>query len=358
MEVVWFFLVGFLFVGYVLLDGYDLGTGALHLYLARTDEQRKQNLAAIAPFWDANEVWLIAGGGTLYFAFPPVYASVFSGFYLPLMMVLWLLILRAISIDFRNHLKSPVWAPLWDVGFMASSALLALFFGVALGNLLRGVPIRGAEDFFLPLWTNFGTTGPDIGILDWYTLLVGVFAMLAIFMHGATWIFFKVAGPVAERARRAARFLIPVVSVLFIAVTFATLQVQRQAAANIAAAPWGVVLPAGAIAAIGFCLLYVKRNRPLRAFIASSVFLLLMLGTAAFTLFPYLLPSSIDAQSGLTVYNSNPGPYGLRIGLMWWVPGMLLAVGYTVFTHLHFSEKIPAPVEDDPRTNLEMISDR
>ena len=356
METLWFFLVGFLFVGYVLLDGYDLGTGALHLYLARTDEQRKQNLAAIAPFWDANEVWLLAGGGTLYFAFPPVYASAFSGFYLPLMVVLWLLILRAVSIDFRNHLKSPAWAPLWDVGFTVSSALLALFFGVALGNLLRGVPISKSGDFFLPLWTHFGTTGPEVGILDWYTVLVGVFAMLAIFMHGATWVFFKVAGQVSERARAAAKLLLPVVGVLFLAVTFSTLQVQRQAAANMTAAPWGFVFPAAGIAAIVFCFVCLKRNQPLRAFAASSLFLLMMLATAAFTLFPYLLPSNISAEAGLTVYNSNPGGYGLSVGLLWWIPGMLLALGYTIFTHLHFSEKIPAPVEDDPRTNLDAIS--
>jgi cytochrome bd ubiquinol oxidase subunit II len=356
MEILWFFLVGFLFVGYVLLDGYDLGTGALHLYLAKTDGERKQNLAAIAPFWDANEVWLLAGGGTLYFAFPPVYASGFSGFYLPLMVVLWLFILRAVSIDFRNHIKSPVWAPLWDAGLMGSSALLALFFGVALGNVVRGVPLNAEGEFFLPLWTNFQTTGPDIGILDWYTVLVGVFAMLAIFMHGATWIFFKVAGPVAGRARAAASVLLPVIALLFIAVTFATFEVQRQAAANLAVAPWGIVFPAGGIAAAAACYLCLKRNKPLPAFLASSAFLVMMLGTAAFTLFPYVLPSNISAEAGLTVYNSNPGPYGLRIGLMWWIPGMLLAVGYTVFTHMHFSETIPMPVEDDPNTNLEMIS--
>ena len=356
MEVLWFFLVGFLFMGYVLLDGYDLGTGALHLYLAKTDGERKQNLAAIAPFWDANEVWLLAGGGTLYFAFPPVYASGFSGFYLPLMVVLWLFILRAISIDFRNHVKSPVWTPLWDAGFMASSALLALFFGVALGNVLRGVPIDGKGEFFLPLWTNFRTTGADIGILDWYTVLVGVFAMLAIFMHGATWVFFKVAGPVGARARSAALVLLPFIGFLFIAVTFATFQVQPQAGANLNSAPWGLIFPAGAVAAVAVCFVFLRRNNSLRAFLASCGFLLMMLGTAAFTLFPYVLPSNISAEAGLTVYNSNPGPYGLRIGLMWWIPGMLLALGYTVFTHLHFSEKIPLPVEDDPRTNLEMIS--
>ena len=356
MEVLWFFLVGFLFIGYVLLDGYDLGAGALHAPLARTDAERRQMLASIAPFWDANEVWLIAGGGTLYFAFPPVYASGFSGFYLPLMMVLWLLILRAISIDFRNHVRSPVWAPLWDVSLTASSSLLALFLGVALGNVLRGVPMDATGEFFLPLWTNFGTTGGEIGILDWYTVLIGLFVMLGVFVHGGAWLFFKVEGPLGMRSRRTAMVLIPVVAVLFAAATAATLAVQPQAQRNLASAPWGVLFPAGGAAALAACFLYMRKERRLHAFVASSAFLLLMLGAAAFALFPYVLPSSTHPEAGMTVYNSNPGPYSLRIGLMWWIPGMLLAVGYTVFTHLHFSERIPLPPEDDPVTNLEMIS--
>jgi cytochrome bd ubiquinol oxidase subunit II len=343
MEVAWFLLVGFLFAGYVLLDGYDLGTGALHLYLAKTDGERRQNIAAIAPFWDANEVWLIAGGGTLFFAFPPVYASGFSGFYLPLMIVLWLLILRAISIDFRNHLQSTVWAPLWDVGLMMSSALLSLFLGVALGNVLRGVPIDERGEFFLPLWTNFRTTGRDIGILDWYTVLVGVFAMFTIFMHGANWIFFKAAGIVGVRARRVSRMLLPVIFVLFLAVTYATWQVQPQAGENLRSSPWGVVFPAGALAALAACTIFLKLNQPLPAFAASSAFLLMMLGAAAFTLFPFVLPSNLGPEVGLTIYNSNPGSYGLKIGLMWWIPGMLLALGYTIFTHMHFADRIPAP---------------
>jgi cytochrome d oxidase, subunit II (cydB) len=178
METLWFCLLALLLAGYVLLDGYDLGVGALHLALARSERERRQSLAAIAPFWDANEVWLITAGGTLFFSFPRLYASSFSGFYLPLMIVLWLLIVRGISIEFRNHLTSPTWAPAWDAGFAFSSALLIVFFGVALGNLLRGVPLDASGEFFIPLWTDF-RLGGSIGILDWYTSLTGFFALCA-----------------------------------------------------------------------------------------------------------------------------------------------------------------------------------
>ncbi|MEJ7605587.1 MAG: cytochrome d ubiquinol oxidase subunit II [Bryobacteraceae bacterium] len=340
METIWFLFVGFIFAGYVLLDGYDLGTGALHLFLARTDEERQQSLAAIAPFWDANEVWLIAGGGTLYFAFPPVYASGFSGFYLPLMMILWLLILRGISIDFRNHVKSPVWAPLWDAGFTFSSALLALFFGVALGNLLRGVPLDKEGEFFLPLWTNFRTTGSGVGILDWYTVLTGLFILIAIMAHGAIWVQYKTEGALSERARNAALRLIPVAGVLCAGVTWATFWIQPQAAANLRVAPWGGLLPLVGLTALVWSWVSVRSQRALVAFGMTSLFLLCTLAAAAFTLFPYLLPSNLSPEAGLTIYNSNPGPYGMRVGLYWWIPGMLIAVAYSVGVHRHFRGKV------------------
>src|SRR5437899_664467 len=155
MGTLWFCLVALMIAVYVLLDGFDLGAGAIHLFVARTDEERRQVLASVGPVWDGNEVWLIAAGGTLYFAFPALYASAFSGFYLPLMIVLWLLILRGASIEFRNHIKSAVWDPLWDFLFCTSSLLLAVFFGAALGNVVRGVPLDASGYFFEPLWTNF-----------------------------------------------------------------------------------------------------------------------------------------------------------------------------------------------------------
>jgi cytochrome d ubiquinol oxidase subunit II len=138
METIWFCLVAFLIAGYVVLDGFDLGAGAIRLLVAETDAERSAVLSSIGPVWDGNEVWLVAGGGTLYFAFPALYAASFSGFYLPLIVVLWLLMLRGCSIEFRNHLEGPTWKPLWDVVFAGSSALLALFLGAALGNVVRG----------------------------------------------------------------------------------------------------------------------------------------------------------------------------------------------------------------------------
>src|SRR5947208_8524071 len=203
MGTIWFWLVAVMIVIYVLLDGFDLGAGTIHLLVAKTDEERRQVLASIGPVWDGNEVWLIAAGGTLYFAFPALYASAFSGFYLPLMIVVWLCRPCGSSIEFRNHIKSAVWDPLWDFLFCTSSLLLAVFFGAALGNVVRGVPLDASGYFFEPLWTNF-RLDDETGILDWYTILVGVLALLALMMHGGLWVQMKTSGEVSRRAKRVA----------------------------------------------------------------------------------------------------------------------------------------------------------
>ena len=200
METTWFCLVSVMIGVYVVLDGFDLGAGIVHLFIARTDAERRAVFASIGPVWDGNEVWLLAAGGTLYFAFPALYASSFSGFYLPLTIVLWLLILRGISIEFRNHVESLVWQPLWDAVFASSSALLAIFFGAALGNVVRGVPLDSSGEFFLPLWTDFAA-GSDAGILDWYTILIAVAALLTLAVHGALWVALKTAGDLESRVR-------------------------------------------------------------------------------------------------------------------------------------------------------------
>src|SRR5438552_12728386 len=190
MPTVWFALVAFMLAAYVVFDGFDLGAGIVHLFVARTEEERRAVLASIGPVWDGNEVWLLAGGGTLYFAFPALYASSFSGFYLPLMIVLWLLILRAIAIEFRGHIENVVWKPFWDGVFCLASALLAIFLGAALGNVIRGVPLNQTGEFFLPLWTHFGVRG-EVGILDWYTITVGVLAFVTLAQHGGLWVAYK-----------------------------------------------------------------------------------------------------------------------------------------------------------------------
>src|SRR6201996_9647730 len=193
MPSIWFWLVAAMITVYVVLDGFDLGAGVLHLIIAKTDQERRTVLKTIGPVWDGNEVWLLAGGGTLYFAFPLLYASSFSGFYLPLMIVLWLLIMRGASIELRMHINNDVWRSFFDGLFFVASALLAIFFGAALANVIRGVPLGADNYFFLPLWTNW-RVGPQPGILDWYTVIGGVVALVALAEHGALWLTLKAAG--------------------------------------------------------------------------------------------------------------------------------------------------------------------
>ena len=204
MGFIWFWLVAVMIVGYVVLDGFDLGVGVLHLFLVRTEAERKATLASIGPVWDGNEVWLLAGGGTLYFAFPLLYASAFSGFYLPLMIVLWLLVLRGISLELRNHIDVGVWRALLDGVFGLASALLTIFFGAALANVLRGVPLQADGYFFLPLWTNW-QPGAQPGILDWYTVIGGLVALVALTLHGALWLTSKLQASWSSARARSSR---------------------------------------------------------------------------------------------------------------------------------------------------------
>ena len=339
METIWFCLVAVMIATYVVLDGFDLGAGIVHLFVARTDSERKTVLGSIGPVWDGNEVWLLAGGGTLYFAFPALYASSFSGFYLPLMIVLWLLILRGISIEFRNHIRSLVWQPFWDAVFAGASALLAIFFGAALGNVVRGVPLDRSGEFFLPLWTDF-TVGKDVGILDWYTILIAVAALLALTVHGSLWVVLKTEGAVEGRARRLAKGIWWALLAWIVLITLASFSVQPHLKESFAAHAWGSVFPFLAIVGlVGMRVLDGRRNG-LDAFLCSCLFILGMLTSAAFGVYPYLLRSTGDPLFGLTVQNSAAPPYGLKIGLMWFIPGMILACGYFVYTYRSFSGKV------------------
>ncbi|HEY1217820.1 MAG: cytochrome d ubiquinol oxidase subunit II [Bryobacteraceae bacterium] len=339
METIWFWLVACMLVAYVIFDGFDFGAGIVHFLVARTDAERRVALSTIGPVWDGNEVWLLAAGGTLYFAFPALYASSFSGFYLPLMMVLWLLILRGASIEFRNHLASPVWHPLWDAGFAVSSALLAIFFGAALGNVVRGVPLDASGEFFLPLWTDW-TPGKSPGILDWYTVLAGVAVLAVLALHGALWVALKTAGEIEVRARRVAGLVWWGALGLIALLTLASFGVQPRLQASFAARPWGWLFPLVAIAALMAVGVMNRRLRERAAFLASSLFLAAMLVSAAFGLYPCVLPSNGDPARSLTIANASAAPYGLRVGLVWFIPGMLLVAVYFVYAYRSFDGKV------------------
>ena len=250
MGFIWFWLVAVMIVGYVVLDGFDLGVGVLHLFLVRNEAERQTTLRSIGPVWDGNEVWLLAGGGTLYFAFPLLYASAFSGFYLPLMIVLWLLILRGVSLELRNHIDVGVWRALLDGVFGLSSALLTIFFGAALANVIRGVPLGDGSYFFLPLWTNW-QPGPNPGILDWYTVIGGLVALVALTMHGALWLTIKTEGGLQQRARATVRILWFALLLLTIGSLVATISVRPSSLHNYYAHPIIFAVPVLVAACLG-----------------------------------------------------------------------------------------------------------
>src|SRR6516225_10177755 len=195
METVWFAAVSGMLAVYVVLDGFDFGAGILHRSVAHTDVERRTVLAAIGPVWDGNEVWLIAAGGVLFMAFPKVYSAGFSGFYMALMIVLWLLILRGVAIESRSQQENPLWREFWDTVFSLASGLLAVVLGAALGNVVRGVPVDEKGLAGMPLFTNF-LPGRDAGILDWYTVLVGLFTLATLAGHGALYLVWRTAGAV------------------------------------------------------------------------------------------------------------------------------------------------------------------
>jgi cytochrome d ubiquinol oxidase subunit II len=312
---------------YAVLDGFDFGVGILHRFVATNDAERRTVLRAIGPVWDGNEVWLIASGGVLFMAFPEVYAMAFSGFYLALMILLWLLILRGVAIEFRSHQSNLLWREFWDTVFSLSSAMLAIVFGAALGNLVRGVPIDDEGLAGMPLFTNF-RTGTHPGLFDWYTLLVGLFSLIVLAEHGALYLYWRTGGLIEQRCKTAARILARITLVSWVVVTIATIFVQREVFTNLVFRPWSLVFPMLAFAGAWGKHYFVKHDRALPAFISSTMFLLGILISTMIGIYPNWLRSTIDPAKSLTATNTLSGQYGMSVALIWWSIGMLLACGY------------------------------
>ena len=339
MSTIWFMIVAVMVAIYVLLDGFDIGAGAVHLFIARNDTERRIVLRAIGPVWDGNEVWLLAAGGTLYFAFPLLYASSFSGFYLPLIIVLWLLMLRGIGIEFRSHLNDGVWTSFFDAVFSVASILLAIFFGAALGNVVRGVPLNADGYFFEPLWTNF-RAGTDNGILDWYTVVIGVVALVTLVVHGSLYLATKTEGDLNRRVRRVAFALWPVQILLTIVSLAATMFVRPGILTNFGNWPVGYIIPIVVAGSLIYLFLALRQKNDKGAFLASCGYIVGMLVGAAFALYPNVLPASTDPNLSLTIYNTAAGFHGLTVGLVWWTMGMVLAAIYFVFVYRLFRGKV------------------
>ncbi len=343
METLWFAIIAFMLAMYVVLDGFDIGAGIIHLIAGKTDEDRLWILRAIGPVWDGNEVWILAAGGALYLAFPLLYASSFSGFYLPLIIVLWLLMLRGIGIEFRHQVAHPMWRRFWDSTFSFASILLAIFFGAALGNVVRGVPLGQDGYFFEPLWTTF-TVVPEAGILDWYTVVMGLVALSTLTVHGSNYIAMKTEGALQERARAAASIAWWGVVLLSVVALVSASSIRPEIWSNYSNHGWGYVFPLLGVAGLAGMMYYNRTKQDFRAFLSSSVFIGGMLASTAFGLYPNVLPASTDPKFSLTIYNTAAGHYGLSAGLTWWICGIILTAGYFVYVYRSFHGKASAEV--------------
>jgi len=339
MEALWFAIVAGMLAVYVVLDGFDFGAGFLHLWVARSDAERRSVFSAIGPVWDGNEVWLLAGGGALFMAFPVAYAVGFSGFYLPLMLLLWVLILRGLSIEVRSQVSNPLWASFWDVTFALGSTLVAIVLGAALGNVLRGVPIDATGTFQLALFDSFWP-GRRSGVLDAYTVLVGVFTLLALGGHGGLYLAWKTEGALNARSLKAARVLWLAAGVLFPLLTWSTLQVAPELPGIAAGRPLVWILLLAVIASVVTLVLGLVRGREGLGFAGSAATHFTLLGTAAAARWPVMLRSTISPALSLDAHAAATSEHGLRVALTWALIGLPLACAYFVFLARMFRGKV------------------
>jgi cytochrome bd ubiquinol oxidase subunit II len=350
METFWFIILMTMLTVYVVLDGYDFGAGIVHLFFARSEKDRQLITRSIGPFWDANEVWLIAAGGVLFFAFPRLYAASFSGFYLPLIMILWLLIFRAIGLELRGLVDHELWRGAWDKAFGVASLLLALFFGLALGNVVRGVNLGGVtgavsayepQYFFLPLWvSDFSPLGIDLGIIDWFTLILGLVGLVTLTIHGATWVIFKTRSSINETLKTWV-YRLSFVLVALVALSLAAwLSVRPDPFRNFIEMPLFWLFPLLTLAGLGGLMRIRSYVRDGLGFLFSTLFIVGAAASTAVSVWPVLLPSSNATHPDLTVYNTATDAYGLQAGLYWWPLAAALVVLYVVVQYRIFKGKM------------------
>jgi cytochrome d ubiquinol oxidase subunit II len=328
LNTIWFGLIGLLFTGYAILDGFDLGVGVLHLF-ARDDLERRINMNAIGPVWDGNEVWLLTGGGALFAAFPPVYATVFSGFYLAMMLILTALIFRAVALEFRSKVGSSGWQRLWDWSFGLGSLLPAILFGVAVGNILRGVPID-AEGTYL---------GSFLELLNPYAILIGVLSLVMFLMHGALYMTLKTDGELRNRMTRWVSGAWVAFIVIYSCVTFYTFfEAAHLLEGNFSNLLFWVFL-VFFLAAIVYMPIALKAGKYFRAFLSSSATIVCMVGLAAVSMYPKIVPSSINLAYSLTVHNASSTPRTLTVMLVIALIGMPIVIAYTWYIYRVFKGK-------------------
>ncbi len=329
LNVIWYVLFVVIIAGYLILDGFDLGVGILHPFVAKTDEERRINLNSIGPIWDGNEVWLVLGGGVLFAAFPVVYASLFSGFYAAMMLVLLFLILRTVAIEFRSK-RQGRWRSFWDIIFFVSSLAIALLLGVAFGNVMSGVPINAEGTITASLFS----------LLTPFALLVGVTTVLMLAAHGALYLSLKTEGALQERVRRAAPILMVAFFVLNTVIVLMTILFRREIFDSYLARLWPVIFPALALVLVITAWLMLRRGKDFWAFIASAGMIAMLLFAAAAGLYPNLMISTTSAANNLTIFNSASAPNTLTVMLVIALIGMPFVLLYTAGVYYFFRGKV------------------
>jgi len=335
MVELWFAILCLMFTLFVVLAGWDFGAGALHFVAARNQAERRTLMAAIGPLWTWNEVWLVAGGGVLFAAFPRVLSIAFPAYYLALFLVLWTLILRGIALEVRGLIDSGLWRAFWDVMFAAANISLAILFGAAIGNVIRGMPLRPDAPLSLPLFTDFGVHGM-LGILDWYTVSVAVFTLVCLCAHGASYLALKAEGEVYRRATLLTKWLWPVTIFLLLVVSVETFYVRPGLFSGMAERPtaWiALVLAAGGLAAV---ITGPRSGADRRTFLGGCVFIGGLLGSAAASLFPVILYSTVSGEYSITAYNGSSDASSLRAATYWWPVAFVLSFAYFAFVAKHY----------------------
>ncbi len=329
LNIVWFILVGVLFTGYAILDGFDLGVGALHLF-TDTDEERRLMINSIGPVWDGNEVWLVTGGGALFAAFPEAYATVFSGFYVAFMLFLFALIFRAVAIEFRSKQPMKWWRQMWDIGFSLGSVLAAFLIGVAMGNIAYGVPIG----------SNYVFAGTFFDLLTPYAILTGITTVALFMMHGAIYGVLKTEGELHQKLRHWVRRSIVFFILMYIITTMMTLLYVPHMADPFKSHPVLFVVPLITLLAIANVPREYYYANDFKAFLSSCAAMLALLALFGIGIFPNMVFSTIDPANSLTIYSAASSQRTLTIMLIIAVIGMPLVIAYTFSIYWIFRGKV------------------
>lgn len=329
LNLIWFSLIGILFAGYMILDGFDLGVGALHLF-TKTDNERRLMINSIGPVWDGNEVWLVTGGGALFAAFPDVYATLASGFYLAVMLLLFSLIFRAIAIEFRSKQPSRLWRQIWDISFSVSSILTSFLLGVVVGNLIWGIPLGADKEFQGNFWT----------LLHPYTILVGITAVALFMMHGAIYVVMKTEGEIQKKIRGWINNCVIFFIICYATMTMATLVYIPDMAEKIKHHPELFFVPFFNMLAIANIPREIYHGKEFRAFLSSCAAMIAFMVLLGLGIFPNLVLSNPNPEHSLTIYNAASSAKTLNNMLIIALIGMPFVLSYTVSIYWIFRGKV------------------